>query len=132
MTDLTTKQEFNEKVEPSDLALGLLHTAQEGEVLDPKAARKLLWKIDLRLIPLVCITYALQSIDKTTLNYAAVFGLREDLGLTGVQYSWCGAIFYLGYLIWEYPTGLLLQKFPVNHLLSVTVSWTKPPWCSRD
>lgn len=121
MDDLTASKELNTKGSSGDVALNLLHSAQEGDVLDIKQSRKLLWKIDLRLIPLLCITYALQSIDKTTLNYAAVFGLRDDLGLSSNEYSWTGAIFYLGYLIWEYPTGLLLQKFPVNHFLSCTV-----------
>lgn len=109
-----------------ETGLRLLHSAQQGEVADISDARRLRWKIDLRLMPLLCLTYALQSIDKTTLNYAAVFGLREDLGLSGTEYSWAGAIFYLGYLIWEYPTGLLLQKFPVNYFLSATVRWVLP------
>lgn len=53
-------------------------------------------KVDLLLMPLLCITYALQSIDKNTISYAAVFGLREDLGLKGTEFSWIGAVFYLG------------------------------------
>lgn len=83
-------------------------------------------KLDYRLMPLICITYALQSIDKTTLGYAAVFGLREDLGLVGTEFSWASAIFYLGYLVWEYPTNILLQRFPVNTVLSVTVRSPAP------
>lgn len=42
----------------------------------------------------------LQSIDKTTLSYAAVFNLREDTHLVGTEYSWLGLLFYLGYLFW--------------------------------
>jgi MFS family permease len=64
----------------------------------------------------------LQSIDKTTLSYAAVFGLREDTGLTGSQYSWLGAIFYLGYGFWEWPTAVLLQKLPLAKFLGGSVS----------
>lgn len=73
-------------------------------------------------MPLLCFTYALQSIDKNTISYAAVFGLREDLGLKGNEFSWTGAIFYLGYLVWEFPTSLFLQKFPINYFMSGTVS----------
>lgn len=43
-----------------------------------------------------CITYMLQSIDKTTLGYAAVFGVRDDANLNGTEYSWLGSLFYLG------------------------------------
>jgi ACS family allantoate permease-like MFS transporter len=68
-----------------------------------------------------CITYMLQSIDKTTLSYAAVFNLREETHLVGTQYSWLGSLFYLGYLFWEYPTSLMLQRFPVAKFMSATV-----------
>lgn len=27
---------------------------------------------------------------------AAIYGLKEDLGLTGYQYSWVGSIMYIG------------------------------------
>lgn len=63
----------------------------------------------------------LQSIDKTTLSYAAVFNLREETHLVGTQYSWLGSLFYLGYLFWEYPTSLMLQRFPVAKFMSATV-----------
>lgn len=63
----------------------------------------------------------LQSIDKTTLGYAAVFGLQKETHLVGTDYSWLGALFYLGYLVWEYPTALLLQRFHVGRVMSITV-----------
>lgn len=66
----------------------------------------------------------LQSIDKTTLGYAAVFGIREDTHLVGTEYSWLGSLFYLGHLAFEYPFSILLQKFPVNKVMAGTVSTT--------
>jgi MFS transporter, ACS family, allantoate permease len=98
---------------------------REGEIVEDvdsqEANNKLRWKLDLTLLPLLCLTYALQSIDKTTLGYAAVFGLEDDLHLVGTEYSWLGAIFYLGYLIWEFPTNLFLQKLPLNRFMAGTV-----------
>ncbi|KAH8901569.1 major facilitator superfamily transporter [Thozetella sp. PMI_491] len=101
-------------------ALDLAHRA-EAEDIDEKTLHALRWKIDLRLLPLLTITYALQSIDKTTLGYAAVFNLQTDLHLQGTDYSWLGAIFYLGYLAWEFPTNMLLQRLPINVFMSATV-----------
>ncbi|KEQ64089.1 allantoate permease [Aureobasidium melanogenum CBS 110374] len=68
-----------------------------------------------------CITYALQSIDKTTLSYAAVFGLADETHLSGSEYPWLGAIFYLGYMFWEWPTSYLLQRYPLAKFLGVSV-----------
>ncbi|KAM5356694.1 hypothetical protein ACJ41O_003340 [Fusarium nematophilum] len=98
-----------------------LYREVDGEEISPEVARSLRWKIDLRLMPLLCLTYALQAIDKNTISYAAVFGLREDIGLVGTQFSWTGAIFYLGYMIWEFPTSMLLQRLPINYYMASTV-----------
>ncbi|TDZ32609.1 putative transporter [Colletotrichum spinosum] len=105
--------------EPSK-ALDLLDTA-EGELIDPSEVAALRRKLDWRLMPLLCTTYALQSIDRTTLSYAAVFGVREDAGLTGAEFSWAGALLYLGYLVWEFPTNVMLQKLPINTFMAATV-----------
>ncbi|KAF5714616.1 DAL5-Allantoate ureidosuccinate permease [Fusarium mundagurra] len=101
-------------------ALTLCRDADEIET-SPELDKALRWKLDLRLMPLLCFTYALQSIDKNTISYAAVFGLREDLNLKGDEFSWTGGIFYLGYLIWEFPTSMFLQRFPINYFMSGTV-----------
>ncbi|KAL4806229.1 major facilitator superfamily domain-containing protein [Aspergillus unguis] len=91
------------------------------QITDRSDSRRLRWKVDRRLLPLLCITYALQSIDKTTLSYAAVFGLEDDLGLKGSEYSWLGALFYLGYLVWEFPTNVMLQKLRIDLFMAGTV-----------
>ncbi|KAL4753104.1 hypothetical protein BDW72DRAFT_191466 [Aspergillus terricola var. indicus] len=106
-------------------ARGLDSALTKGSVeisnVDDATSTHLRWKLDLRLLPLLCITYALQSIDKTTLSYAAVFGLEDDLHLKGPEYSWLGALFYLGYLVWEIPTNVMLQKLPITYFMAGTV-----------
>jgi ACS family allantoate permease-like MFS transporter len=41
-------------------------------------------------------------------------GLKKDINMSGSQYSWASSIFYVGYLIWEIPTGRLLQVLPLG------------------
>lgn len=41
-------------------------------------AKRVLRKIDMRLIPLLFITYGLNFMDKTILSSASVFGLKDD------------------------------------------------------
>ncbi|KAF7555560.1 hypothetical protein G7Z17_g2045 [Cylindrodendrum hubeiense] len=100
-------------------ALNLHREALDNELTEDEA-RALRWKIDLRLMPILCITYALQAIDKNTLSYAAVFGVREEINLQGTEYSWISAIFYLGYMVSEFPSNLLLQRLPINQFMSAT------------
>ncbi|PVI01646.1 allantoate permease [Periconia macrospinosa] len=101
-------------------ALKILH-AVDDQRINQDARKRLVRKLDLRLMPLLCITYALQSIDRTTLSYAAVFGIRENLHLTSTEFSWAGALLYVGYLFWEFPTNVMLQKFPIGYFLASTV-----------
>lgn len=62
----------------------------------------------------MCIVYMLNFLDKTTLSYASVMGIKKDIGLVGDDYQWLGSMFYFGYLGWEYPTNRLLQRLPLG------------------
>ncbi|KAL8998160.1 MAG: hypothetical protein Q9169_002714 [Polycauliona sp. 2 TL-2023] len=96
---------------------------QDGEVLvlDEATSKKLLKRIDLHLMPLLCIVYGLNYLDKTTLSYASVMGLRDDINLESDQYNWISSMFYFGYLAWEYPTSRLLQRLPLAKYSSFCV-----------
>lgn len=98
-----------------------LSESSEALVPDPKEERKLLFKIDCFLLPLICLLYAVQFMDKLTTSYASVMGLRQDLHMTGNQYSWTGSAFYLGYLVFEFPCAYALQRFPVINTVSVFI-----------
>ena len=77
---------------------------ESGEIIeiDQATNKRLLKIIDRNLIPLMCIVYGLNYLDKTTLSYASVMGIKKDIHLTGNDYQWLGSIFYFGYLAWEY------------------------------
>ncbi|KAF2457743.1 putative MFS allantoate transporter [Lineolata rhizophorae] len=87
-----------------------------GQVIhiDEETNRRLLRTIDWHLMPIMCVVYGLNFLDKTTLSYASIMGLREDLNLSGQDYSWLGSLFYFGYLAWEFPTNRLLQYLPLG------------------
>jgi MFS transporter, ACS family, allantoate permease len=48
--------------------------------------------------------------DKTTLGYAAIMGLRKDTHLVGQDYSNVSMMFYIGFLVAEFPTQFLAQR----------------------
>ncbi|KKY36428.1 putative mfs allantoate [Diaporthe ampelina] len=99
----------------ADEALRVLQ-GENGEAIElsPEDERRLLRKIDWNLMPLLCLVYGLNYLDKTTVSYASVMGLKQDISLSGHQYSWIGSMFYFGYLAWEYPTNRLLQRLPLG------------------
>ncbi|PYI04089.1 MFS allantoate transporter [Aspergillus sclerotiicarbonarius CBS 121057] len=108
------------KVSHGDTALALL---ADGELqsAEPVELKRLVRKIDWTILPFLSVCYAFYYIDKTTLSYAAIFGIKEDLGLAGDQYSWLSSVFYFGFLVWALPTNFLLQRFPVGKYLGVNI-----------
>lgn len=41
---------------------------------------------------------------------AAIFGLKEDLNLGGVEYNVALTIFFIPYILFEIPSNLILKK----------------------
>ncbi|KAG0646165.1 Allantoate permease [Hyphodiscus hymeniophilus] len=85
--------------------------AIEGNAIleDPVRLRKLVRKIDFTIAPLLAAVYFLQFLDKTTLSYTAVMGIRTDTHLKGQDYSDLSMLFYIGFLAAEFPTQYLGQ-----------------------
>lgn len=96
-----------------DEALKIIQAEGADFLVTPEEEAALLRKIDWHILPLLCIVYGLQYLDKTTLSYSSIMGIQTDDHLVGQQYSWLGSIFYFGYLVWEYPTNRLLQRLPL-------------------
>ena len=92
-----------------------LKAFESGELIEIDAAtnKRLLRTIDLHLMPLMCLIYGLNYLDKTTLSYASIMGIKKDINLVGDDYQWLGSMFYFGYLAFEYPTNRLLQRLPL-------------------
>ena len=55
-----------------------LRVFADGEVitLTPEDEKRLLRKIDYNMMPILCIVYGLNYLDKTTLSYASIMGLK--------------------------------------------------------
>lgn len=81
----------------------------------------LFWKINRRIVACMLGTYFCQALDKGTLSFSSIMGIQEDTNLVDQQYSWLGTILYMGVLVGEYPTNVLLQKLPVAKYLSANV-----------
>ncbi|KAL7409820.1 MFS general substrate transporter [Mrakia frigida] len=84
----------------------------EGDYTEEEYAR-LVKKIDRYLLPLM-----IQQSDKTSLGTQALFGMREQTGLVGQQYSWLTTIFYLTYLFSEFPSNFIMQRYPLGKTLA--------------
>ncbi|KAG5985082.1 hypothetical protein E4U55_001585 [Claviceps digitariae] len=88
--------------------------------IDEEAQKRLLRKIDWKLMPVLSATYALQFYGKAVLGQAVIFGLGRDLGLQdGLRYSWAILIFYFGYIVGTYPISLVAQKYSPRTVITI-------------
>ncbi|KAH7034773.1 major facilitator superfamily domain-containing protein [Microdochium trichocladiopsis] len=86
--------------------------------------KKVLRKMDLRLVPILALLYLMSFLDRGNIGNANIQGLSEDLGLAGWQYNWCLTVFFFFYCLFELPSNLLLKKLrPSRWLPSIMVAW---------
>lgn len=92
-----------------------LEVAEAGNAIleDPVQLKRLVRKIDLTIAPLLAAVYFLQFLDKTTLSYTAVMGIRTDTHLKGQDYSDLSMLFYIGM---QSPPASALALGPIGNV----------------
>ncbi|OJJ07312.1 hypothetical protein ASPVEDRAFT_65730 [Aspergillus versicolor CBS 583.65] len=75
------------------------------------------------MLPVLVVSYMLQYLDKATMSNAAILGLRDDLHLTGNEYSWASSLFNFGYLAASGPMALIIVKFPIGKAMAFPAAW---------
>lgn len=120
----TIEKTKNIKADPKsggDKAAQLLTSVESRIIVTPEENSRILRKIDLVILPILLAVYCFQSLDKTSLSYASVFGLIANTNLHGEEYSWLGSIVYVAQLIMQPAVAVMLVKFPVGKFISVMV-----------
>lgn len=84
--------------------------------------RKLMMKIDMRLVPAICMLYLLAFLDRVNISNANVYGMSADIGLEGHQYNTCLTIFFVPYVLSEVPSNFFLKKLKPHVWLSICMT----------
>lgn len=80
-------------------------------------------KITLRLIPFLLFAYVLCYIDRSNVSFAYL-RFKGDVGLTDASYGLGAGIFYLGYVLFEVPSNMLLERLGARAaILRIMVAW---------
>ncbi|CAB4387089.1 unnamed protein product [Rhizophagus irregularis] len=97
---------------------------EETFVENKEFEKKLLRKIDLRVMPLLTLLYLLSFLDRVNIGNAKLAHIEEDLGLVGTQFNWSLSIFFIGYILFEIPSNFMLIKTnPTLWIPFIMVSW---------
>ncbi|KAK5134254.1 hypothetical protein LTR08_006798 [Meristemomyces frigidus] len=83
--------------------------------------RKLVRRIDLHVVPFLCILYLLAFLDRVNIANANVYGMTPELGLDGNKYNVALVIFFVPYILFEIPSNMLLKRFRPHVWLSLNM-----------
>ncbi|OSX63099.1 hypothetical protein POSPLADRAFT_1079015, partial [Postia placenta MAD-698-R-SB12] len=76
------------------------------------------------IMPVAVLLYLASYIDRANIGNAKVFGLASSLRLTDNQYNWALSIFFIGYVVFETPSNIILKRIsPRWYIPSITVLW---------
>lgn len=72
--------------------------------------RRLLWKLDLRLIPWLCLLYLISFLDRTNIGNAKIQGLQTSTNMSDSEFNFSLTIFFISYSLFEPLTQILLKR----------------------
>lgn len=90
-----------------------------------QAERKLVRKLDSRLLPTIVVIYIMNYIDRNGITTARLKGMQEDLHISDIQYSTVIAILYASYCPAQIPSNMLLNYItrPTFYIGGCVVLW---------
>ncbi|KAJ5861898.1 vitamin H transporter [Penicillium soppii] len=97
---------------------------QETVPFSHQEEKALVRKIDLALLPVIWFMYLLSYMDRTNIGNAKISGMETDLNLTSNQYSTALVVFFVGYVVFEVPSNLILSRSrPSIFLPTIMIIW---------
>ncbi|KAG2215604.1 hypothetical protein INT45_000966, partial [Circinella minor] len=92
--------------------------------IDIVMERKLVRKLDIRMLIWSFFAYFANLLDRNNLQNAFTMGMKDDLGLDSEVYNWAVTMFFIGYVVLQIPSNMIITKLlPRWFLPSVVVAW---------
>ena len=99
--------------------------------LTPEQQKKVIRRIDRRLVLTCGAMYCVSLMDRTNTGIAVIAGMGVDLVLIDARYSIIVLVFFLTYTLLQPPATVVLRKVgPRIFLPSITVLWGITMICS--
>lgn len=92
-----------------------------GHPTEPIALGRQRWG---RLLPIVFVTYSLAYLDRSNYSVGVAGGMKEDLAITGGVAALLGALFFLGYFLFQIPGAIYAERRSVKKL----IFWSLIAW----
>jgi fucose permease len=82
-------------------------------------------KLDRYMLPILWLMYLFNYLDRNAIVNARLNNLEEDLGLVGTQYNTCVSILFVGYIAFQIPSNMLLNRIrPSWYMAGFCLAWS--------
>ncbi|QCP54104.1 MFS transporter [Trinickia violacea] len=84
---------------------------------------RLINRLALRLMPLVGLLYLVAYIDRANISFAKL-QMLDSLGLSETAYGLGASLFFIGYLLFEVPSNVMLHKYGAPRWIArIMLTW---------
>lgn len=86
-------------------------------------AHSTLRQVAWRIVPFICLLYVLNILDRANVGFARL-KMQDDLGLTKAAFDLGYGMFYVGYILFEVPSNLLMRRFGARRWIArIMITW---------
>jgi len=90
-----------------------------AQTLEQVTLRKVAWK----LVPFLCLLYVFNILDRANVGFARL-RMQSDLNMSQELFDLGYGLFYIGYLLFEVPSNLLLRRVGARRWIArIMISW---------
>ena len=94
--------------------------------VDPAFERKLVLKLDLKLLPVLFTLLLLQFLDRTNIGNARIQGMEDSLHMKGNMYAIALQLFFVPFVLLEVPSNIVMKNISPSLWLSfIMFGWGK-------
>ncbi|CAA9956429.1 hypothetical protein P3342_000048 [Pyrenophora teres f. teres] len=94
--------------------------------VDAATEKRLLRKLDIRIVPMICWIYLMNFMDRVNIGNARLYGLEEDLGMdpAGNKFQIAVSILFVTYVLFETPSNMIIKRMkPARYLGGLMFLW---------
>lgn len=97
--------------------------SSEKSPIDSALEKKLLRKLDFRVIPILWFLFLVSFFDRSNIGNAKIAGMTKALHMKGNDYNVAVTVFTVAYVVFGVPANLLVKKFGPKILAIFMFCW---------
>ena len=95
--------------------------ANQDQAWHAKTKRRLLFKVDIHLLPLLIAMYLLNFLDRNNLSQARLGTLEKDLKMRSDDFNLATSILFVGYVLMQLPSNLFITRVSPGRYIGVVM-----------